>query len=114
MLSDVLGTSGRAMVRGIIDGRTDPGWLADYAKGSLRGKREELELVLRGSIREHHRFPLGELMANLDFIAGKIVRVEAEIARAWSHTLTRSPACAAFRVWMCSRPERCFLNSDRI
>lgn len=55
VLSDVLGASGQTMVRGIVDGRTDLGWLADYAQGSLRGKREELELVLRGSIREHHR-----------------------------------------------------------
>lgn len=81
VLSDLLGASGEAMIRGIIAGRTDPGWLADYAKGSLRGKREELELVLRGSIREHHRYLLGELMADLDFIANKLLRVEAEIAR---------------------------------
>ncbi len=81
VLSDVLGASGRAMVRGIIDGHTDPGWLADYAKGSLRAKRDELELVLRGSIREHHRYLLGELMADLDFVADKIVRLDGEIAR---------------------------------
>ena len=81
VLSDLLGASGEAMVRGIVQGRTDPGWLADYAKGSLRGKREELELVLRGSIREHHRYLLGELLADLEFVRDKILRVEAELAR---------------------------------
>ena len=65
---------------GIVKGKTDPGWLADYAKGSLRGKREELELALRGNIREHHRYLLAELWADLDFICDKIVRLEAEIA----------------------------------
>jgi transposase len=29
VLSDLLGVSGRAMLRGLIQGRTDPGWLAD-------------------------------------------------------------------------------------
>jgi transposase len=81
VLSDLMGASGQAMVRGIIAGRTDPGWLADYAKGTLRGKREELQLVLRGDIRDHHRYLLAELMADLDFIKHKLLRVEAEIAR---------------------------------
>jgi len=62
VLSDLLGVSGRAMLRGLIQGRTDPGWLADYARGSLRGKREELELVLRGRVTDHHRYLLTELM----------------------------------------------------
>jgi transposase len=81
VLSDLMGASGQAMVRGIIAGRTDPGCLADYAKGTLRGKREELQLVLRGDIRDHHRYLLAELMADLDFIKHKLLRVEAEIAR---------------------------------
>jgi len=37
--------------------------------------------VLRGNIRDHHRYLLSELMADLDFITEKILRVEAEIAR---------------------------------
>ena len=81
VLSDLMSVSGRAMVDGIVKGKTDPGWLADYAKGSLRGKREELELALHGNIRQHHRYLLAELLADLDFIRDKIVRLEAEIAR---------------------------------
>lgn len=81
VLSDLLGVSGRAMIDGLVQGKTDPGWLADYAKGSLRGKREQLELVLRGNLREHHRYLLAELLADLDFIKDKILRVEGEIAR---------------------------------
>jgi transposase len=54
VLSDLLGVSGRAMLRAIVNGRCDPGWLADYARGSLRGKRDQLALVLRGQIQDHH------------------------------------------------------------
>ena len=81
VLSDLLGVSGRAMLRAIVNGQCDPGWLADYARGSLRGKREQLELVLRGQIQDHHRYLLGELLVDLEFVESKIVRLEQEILR---------------------------------
>jgi transposase len=79
VLSDLLGASGRAMLRAIVNGQRDPGWLADYARGSLRGKREQLELVLRGDISDHHRYLLGELLADLEFIESKIIRLDQEL-----------------------------------
>ncbi len=81
VLSDLLGVSGRAMLQAMVKGHCDPGWLADYARGSLRGKREQLELVLRGDIRDHHRYLLGELLADLEFIESKIVRLDQELLR---------------------------------
>jgi len=30
------------MLRTILDGKTDPDWLADSARGKLRGRRDEL------------------------------------------------------------------------
>lgn len=81
VLSDLLGVSGRAMLRGIVNGHCDPGWLADYARGNLHGKREQLELVLRGQIQDHHRYLLGELLADLEFIESKIMRLDQELVR---------------------------------
>jgi transposase len=81
VISDLLGVSGRAMLRAIIQGQCDPGWLADYARGSLRGKREQLELALRGNVRDHHRCLLGELLADLEFIEGKLLRLDQELVR---------------------------------
>ena len=77
--SDILGVTGRAVIQAIIRGQTDPGWLADYAKGTLRGKRPELELALRGRITDHHRFMLRELMEDLEFVERKIERLERAI-----------------------------------
>lgn len=79
VLSDLLGVSGRAMLQAIVKGHCDPGWLADYARGSLRGKREQLELALRGDIQDHHRYLLGELLADLEFIESKILRLDQEL-----------------------------------
>ena len=78
--SDILGKTGRAVIEAIIDGQEQPDWLADKAKGTLRGKRADLRLVLRGRIREHHRLMLRELMDDLRFVESKIERLEKEIA----------------------------------
>jgi transposase len=73
--SDILGKSGRAMIQAIINGQQHPDWLADKAKGTLRGKRPELRLALRGRITEHHRLMLRELMEDLEFVEQKIDRL---------------------------------------
>jgi transposase len=78
--SDILGETGRAIVKAIIAGQEHPDWLADKAKGSLRSKRPQLRLVLRGRITDHHRLMLRELMEDLEFVERKIQRLEAEIA----------------------------------
>ena len=78
--SDILGASGRAMIQAIIAGQEHPDWLADKARGTLRGKRPELRLALRGRVTDHHRLMLRELMEDLAFVERKIQRLDAEIA----------------------------------
>jgi len=78
--SDILGVSGRAMIRAIMAGQEHPDWLADKAKGTLRGKRPELRLALRGRITDHHRLMLAELMEDLEFVERKIQRIDTSIA----------------------------------
>ena len=36
------------MLEAIVRGKVDPGWLADYARGTLRRKKEELARALHG------------------------------------------------------------------
>jgi transposase len=79
--SDILGSSGRAIIQAIIKGQQHPDWLADHAKGTLRGKRHQLRLVLRGRITDHHRLMLRELTEDLDFVERKIKRLDEEIAK---------------------------------
>lgn len=78
--SDILGKSGRAIIQAIIDGQEHPDWLADKAKGTLRGKRPDLRLALRGRITEHHRLMLRELMEDLVFVEHKTERLERAMA----------------------------------
>jgi len=78
--TDILGASGRAMIKAIIAGQEHPDWLADKAKGRLREKRPELRLAMRGRITNHHRLMLRELMDDLEFVESKIARLDKEIA----------------------------------
>jgi transposase len=81
VVSDILGGTGRAIIRAIIAGEDRPEWLADKALSSLRNKREQLRLVLRGQISDHHRYLLQELMQDLERIEDKICRIQAEIVQ---------------------------------
>ena len=78
--SDILGLTGRRVIEAIIGGQEHPDWLADKACGTLRAKRDQLRLVLKGRITDHHRYMLRELMADLERIEAKIMRLETEIA----------------------------------
>lgn len=79
--SDILGVSGRRMIRAIVAGHQEPGHLAYEARGTLRGKMPQLRLALNGRITDHHRFLLGELMDDLDRVEAKIQRLEAALAQ---------------------------------
>jgi len=58
VVTDVLGVTGRAILRRLAEGVTNPEVLANEARGSLKQKRAELIESLRGRVTEHHRFML--------------------------------------------------------
>jgi transposase len=78
--SDILGATGRAIIQSVIRGQEHPDWLADKAISTLRHKRDQLRLVLKGRITDHHRHLLRELMDDVERVEQKICRVQAEIA----------------------------------
>ena len=79
--SDVLGKSGRAMLKALIEGQTDPTVLAAEARGRLRSKTEPLREAMEGRVTEHHRFMLQLLMDQLEQLETMVKRVEERIVR---------------------------------
>jgi transposase len=77
--TDVLGVSGRDMLRALVGGEGDPVRLAALARGKLRAKRPALRLALQGRVTEHHRFLLGLLLEELTHLEGLIGRLTARI-----------------------------------
>ena len=68
--TDVLGVSGRAMLKAMAGGEEDPKVLANLAKGRLREKLPELEAALQGLIRSHQRFMLAIQLGHLSYLDG--------------------------------------------
>jgi len=77
--SDILGVSGRAMIRALIaDDQTIP-QMADLARQRLRKKIPELRQALQGNVTPHHRFLLAELMDQLVDLERRIERFTKRI-----------------------------------
>ena len=77
--TDILGVSGRAMIRALIGGQEDPNQLAELARRRLRNKLPELREALRGHVTDHHRFMLRQLMDHLDYLDRQIAAFEQRI-----------------------------------
>src|SRR4051794_9595182 len=78
--TDLQGVSGRAILAALVAGTTDPGTLADLAKGKLRQKRAALVAALDGQLREHQRGLLALHLAHIDFLDEQIASLSEQIA----------------------------------
>lgn len=77
--SDVFGVSGRAMLRALADGETDPEALAQLAKRTLRKKIPALIEAFEGHFEPHHRFLLKFQLDRLDEMERKLIELDAHI-----------------------------------
>lgn len=81
VVSDILGVSGRAMMRALIKGERNPVTLAALAKGSLKGKTDELIPALTGRFMTGHGFLLGQILDHIEYLEEQIDTLSTEIAR---------------------------------
>jgi transposase len=78
-ISDILGTSGRAIVRALIAGETDPARLASLTTGRLKASPTQLAEVLDGRVTDHHRFMLQLHLTQIEALDIAVGHVEARI-----------------------------------
>ncbi len=78
--SNVLGASGRDMLKALGEGLDDPGALANMARGRLRDKLPELEEALRGVMSETRRWLLREQLHKVGELDEAVPRPDAKIA----------------------------------
>jgi transposase len=79
--SDVLGVSGRDMLRALIAGEEDVEVLAGLARKTLRAKIPALRKALRGMVTEHHRFLLQLLLDEVTHLERLIARLSERIGK---------------------------------
>lgn len=77
--TDVVGASGRAMLKALISGQHDPKHLAELAKGTLRAKRGDLVEALTGRFRDHHAFMIGQMLAHVEELENRIAQCSSRI-----------------------------------
>ena len=93
VMSDVMGVSGRAMLRAMVRGESDPEALARLARKRLRGKIPVLQQAATGSLNEHHRFLLEQWLAHWDELTERIAKFDQRIEE------QMRPFAAAVETW---------------
>ncbi|MFC6229382.1 IS110 family transposase, partial [Paenibacillus allorhizosphaerae] len=81
VVSDIMGVSSRDMMDAMIEGEEDPEKLAAFARRTLKKKKEELELALRGNMSAHQRIMLRTMLTHIDFLNEQIVELDIEVAK---------------------------------
>jgi len=77
--SDVLGVSGRLMLRALLAGERDPEVLPELAKGMLRKKIPELQRALRGRFGEHHAVLITVFMDHIEHLEAAIAALDSQL-----------------------------------
>lgn len=79
--SDILGVSGRLMLKALVAGERDPAVLAELSKGVLRKKIPELREALRGRFRDHHALLIGMVLEHAEYLEAQIARLDEQVDR---------------------------------
>ena len=79
--TDVLGVSGRLMLRALADGEAEIEKLVELARGSLKGKKPELRRALTSRLTPAQRFVLNELLQRLGELEAATARVSEQIIK---------------------------------
>lgn len=77
--TDMLGISGRLMIRQLIDGEANPETIAQLAKKQLRKKMELLQRSLNGLIGKHQQFMLKNQLNHIEYLENPIKELDNEI-----------------------------------
>ncbi len=80
VVSDITGDSATEMLKALLAGQTDPEVLAELARGRLKDKKLRLQAALAGTVREHHRLILSQLLADIGWCEEQIAEVSELIA----------------------------------
>ena len=79
VLSDVMGTTGQAIIRAIVAGERDPSVLAKHRTRRIKASAEEVTKALTGNWRDEHLFVLKQALAMFDDIARHLGECDAKL-----------------------------------
>jgi len=82
VISELLGLSGRRILRALADGESDPVKLAELGDRRLRCSKEELADALKGQLQPKHRKMLKLFLERLDLLERQILTMDQMTAEA--------------------------------
>lgn len=81
VVSDIMGVSARDMLGAIAEGEDDPEKLANFARRTMKRKKDELQLALQGYVSPHQRLMLKTILTHIDFLSEQIEMLDQEVAK---------------------------------
>ena len=90
VISDVMGTTGQAIIRAIVAGERDSRTLARYRNRRIKASHDTIARALTGNWREEHLFVLGQALAMYDDIGQRLTECDSTL-----EALLHSQATAA-------------------
>ena len=79
VLTDVMGTTGQAIIRAIVAGERDPKALAKHRNRRVKASAEEIAKALTGNWRDEHLFVLCQALAMYDDIARHLTECDSKL-----------------------------------
>lgn len=77
--SNLQGVSARLMLQALIEGRSDPRAMAEFAHGRMRAKINDLTEALTGRVNDHHRFMISFRLRRIDAATAELTVLDARI-----------------------------------
>ena len=81
VVSDISGATGMAILHALIEGKTDHDYLSTLAKGRLKGKVDQLQRALKGSVGMHQMQMLKLQLNHIDFLSSSIAEMDEDIKK---------------------------------
>jgi transposase len=81
-ITDIIGASGRRILKAIVAGELDPAKLSELGSSRLAATREELIDALQGRVREHHRFLIDQHLRTIEQLEATITAFDTRIEAA--------------------------------
>lgn len=81
-ITDIMGVSGRAIVKALVAGETDPERLASLVNSRIKAPHARLVEVLRGRITDQHRRLLGMHLGLIEAIEASVEQLDCDIEKA--------------------------------
>src|SRR5262245_1932717 len=79
VITDILGTSGRRILKAIVAGETDPMKLAELGGPRLAATKSQLADALLGRVRPHHRFLIDQHLKTIEQLEETITAFDGRI-----------------------------------